>query len=113
MDTRNPAGGRGGPALVAGAPPRVPGRRRLRHSGLGLGGLAERDASPSRRRRATCGSTPAARRCPRRPALNFAAGATRANNAVAALGSAGDLTVYAGQPSGTVHLILDVNGYFE
>jgi hypothetical protein len=41
------------------------------------------------------------------------AGATRANNAIAALGDAGDLTVLASQASGSVHLILDVNGYFE
>jgi len=31
----------------------------------------------------------------------------------AALGTAGDLTALATQASGSVHLILDVNGYFE
>jgi hypothetical protein len=45
--------------------------------------------------------------------LNYHAGQTRANNAVVPLGTAGDITVVSGQPSGTVHFILDINGYFE
>jgi uncharacterized repeat protein (TIGR01451 family) len=44
--------------------------------------------------------------------INWAAGQTRANNAVAALSSNG-LAVRCDQASGTVHLILDVNGYFQ
>jgi hypothetical protein len=44
--------------------------------------------------------------------INYSAGQTRSNNAVVALGS-GDFAVLASQPSGTVHLILDVNGYYE
>jgi Tol biopolymer transport system component len=47
-------------------------------------------------------------------AINFAAGATRANNAVVALGGDGTLAVrpsVAG--SGSVDVILDVSGYFE
>jgi len=45
--------------------------------------------------------------------INFNAGQTRANNALLPLGSAGDLSVRAVMSSGTVHLILDVNGYME
>ncbi|HYT32966.1 MAG TPA: hypothetical protein VEO37_10260, partial [Thermoanaerobaculia bacterium] len=45
--------------------------------------------------------------------LNWNAGQTRANNAVVALGAAADLTVHPDQGSGTVHLIIDVNGYFQ
>jgi hypothetical protein len=30
-----------------------------------------------------------------------------------ALGPAGALTAVSGQPSGVVHLVIDVNGYFE
>jgi hypothetical protein len=45
--------------------------------------------------------------------INYRAGQTRANNAVAGLGAAGDLTVHCDQGAGTAHLILDVNGYFE
>jgi len=45
--------------------------------------------------------------------LNYAAGQTRANNAVLSLSSAGQVAVLAGQAGGTVHVIIDVNGYFE
>ena len=45
--------------------------------------------------------------------LNFAAGQTRANNGIVSLGTAGDLAFFSGQASGSVHVILDVNGYFE
>jgi len=48
--------------------------------------------------------------------INFAAGATRANNAILALAFDGTGTL-AATPSvaggGTVHLILDVSGWFE
>jgi hypothetical protein len=44
--------------------------------------------------------------------LNYSAGQTRANNAVVGLGDTGGLTVHV-EPSGSTHLILDVNGYFE
>jgi hypothetical protein len=45
--------------------------------------------------------------------LNYAAGATRANNAVVGLGTGTALTARANQASGTVHLVVDVNGYFQ
>jgi hypothetical protein len=45
-------------------------------------------------------------------ALNYVAGQTRANNAVAALGVGGQIAVLC-SPSGTTHLIVDVNGYFQ
>jgi hypothetical protein len=45
--------------------------------------------------------------------LNYAAGATRANNGIVGLGTGAALRVRSNQASGTVHLILDVNGYFE
>jgi chitinase len=45
-------------------------------------------------------------------AVNFRAGLTRANNAIVGLGS-GAVTVYAGLPSGLVHVVIDVTGYFE
>lgn len=47
------------------------------------------------------------------PAINYRAGRTRANNAIVFLGPAGYLAVRCGQPSGTLHFIFDVNGYFE
>ena len=45
-------------------------------------------------------------------ALNYSAGQTRGNNAVAGLGAAG-LSIRVVQASGSAHVILDVNGYFE
>jgi len=45
--------------------------------------------------------------------INYQMGQTRANNGVPALGDAGDLAVRCDQASGTVHLIIDVNGYFQ
>jgi len=45
--------------------------------------------------------------------LNFRAGQTRANNAIVKLGPGGVLTFVSGQPTGTVHVIIDVIGYFE
>jgi hypothetical protein len=50
---------------------------------------------------------------PATSSLNFASGQTRANNAVVSLGVDGAMVVYVGQPSGTVHVVLDVNGYFQ
>ena len=44
--------------------------------------------------------------------LNYLGGLTRANNAVAPLNSAGKISVRC-QQSGTAHVILDVNGYFQ
>jgi PKD repeat protein len=45
--------------------------------------------------------------------LNYIAGQTRANNAIAPLGADGSLTAYIRQGAGTAELIIDVNGYFE
>ena len=47
------------------------------------------------------------------PQVSFAAGRTRANNALLALGGSGAVSAQAGMASGTVHLIVDVNGYFD
>ena len=45
--------------------------------------------------------------------VNYAAGQTRGNNALVHLNLAGELAVRCSQASGTVHAIIDVNGYFE
>jgi hypothetical protein len=44
--------------------------------------------------------------------VNYVAGRTRGNNAIVLLGSLADITV-AVSPSGTAHVIVDVNGYME
>ena len=55
---------------------------------------------------------PAGGTVPTTSTINYAAGQTRTNNAVVGLSALGELTVRC-QPSGSTHLILDVNGYFE
>jgi uncharacterized repeat protein (TIGR01451 family) len=51
---------------------------------------------------------------PNASTINYVPGKTRANNAIVKLNGAGAIAAYAGQAAGsTVHLIIDVNGYFE
>jgi hypothetical protein len=46
--------------------------------------------------------------------INYVAGQTRANNATVSLNGSAELAAFVGQPVGTtVHLIIDVNGYFR
>ena len=45
--------------------------------------------------------------------INYLAGSTRANSVVGSLSSTGQIAVRCDQASGSVHLIVDVNGYFE
>jgi hypothetical protein len=49
---------------------------------------------------------------PETSAINFGPGQTRANNALVNLGVGGAIAVQNDAP-GTVHLIVDVNGYFD
>jgi uncharacterized repeat protein (TIGR01451 family) len=57
---------------------------------------------------------PAGQAVPAVSSINYAAGQTRANNAVITLNALGEMAAFVGQPAGTtVHLIIDVNGYFE
>ncbi len=112
VDTRNPTGPYGAPAMAAnterifalggrcGVPTTakavsvnvsvtqasVPGNLRLYAGGTGL---------------------------PNATAINYRANQTRANNASAALGTAGSLAVRCDQTSGNVQVIIDVNGYFQ
>ena len=57
---------------------------------------------------------PANAEIPLTSSINFAAGQTRANNAVVGLAfdGSGGIKVQNGS-GGTVHFILDVNGYFQ
>jgi hypothetical protein len=45
--------------------------------------------------------------------VNFHAGQTRANNGVVMLGANGNVALFPSQSSGTVHVVIDVTGYFE
>jgi hypothetical protein len=112
VDTRQPDGSVGGPALAAGGT-RV----------FGLGGAC--GLPPSARAGAfnvtVTGATsggyltayPTGAAAPLASTINFGAGQTRANNAILSLSPAGNLSVYCGIPSGSVDLVIDVTGYFE
>jgi hypothetical protein len=112
VDTRDPVGPWGGPALSAGV-----GR---------VFTVAGRCFVPASARSVSLNVTvteptaagylslyPGGTALPLVSALNYSPGQTRANNAIAPLGAGGSLAVYCGQSSGTAHVIIDVNGYFE
>lgn len=112
LDTRRANGPLGGPALAAGASRVfvVAGQCGIPASAkavsvnvtvtgaTGVGDLRLRAGGTS----ATLAST-----------INYRAGQTRANNAVVGLGTADDIVVRCVQASGSVHLIVDVTGYFQ
>ncbi|HEX5757880.1 MAG TPA: PQQ-dependent sugar dehydrogenase [Thermoanaerobaculia bacterium] len=112
-DTRNPPGPSGGPALQActsrtfavGGLCGVPAAAKavaLNLTAVGPTGAGHLTAHPA-------GSLP-----PATSTLNFAAGQTRANNAVLALGTNGQIAVLPVVPGGgAVHFVADVVGWFE
>jgi hypothetical protein len=112
VDTRDTVGTYGGPALAAGAPRVFP--------------LAGRCGIPAGARALSVNLTvtqptaagnlrlyPAGLPVPLVSSLNYRPGETRANNAIVAVNGLGELAVYCAQVTGTAHLVLDVNGYFE
>lgn len=111
-DTRGPVGPFGGPALSAGVSraftlagvcgiPASASAVALNLTVTGATALGHLVVYP------TGGSVPLA------STINFGAGRTRANNAIVPLGAGGAISTISGQPSGTVHVIIDVNGYFR
>jgi hypothetical protein len=57
---------------------------------------------------------PANQAVPTTSSLNYAAKQTRANNAIIQMNPSGEIKTFIAQPaSTTIHLIIDVNGYFE
>ncbi len=112
VDTRKPAGSYGGPALPANASHTfrlagqcgvVPGARTVavNVTVVGPGGAGDLRFYPAG------GSLTSA------SVINFRAGQTRANNAVLALNSTGDVTVRYDAAAGAVHILIDVLGYYE
>ncbi len=111
FDTRNPTGPYGGPALAANSD------RTLTVAGrCGVPAGAESVVLNVTVTQATAGGDlrvyPGGS-APTASAINYAAGKTRANNGSYALSTAGDLVLHCDQASGSVHVILDVAGYFE
>jgi hypothetical protein len=113
VDTRDPAGPYGGPALGGGSV------RSFVLAGLcGVPSTAKSLAVNLTVTQPTSGghitAFAAGGSVPSTSTLNFSAGQTRANNAVLGLSPAGGVSVSTVLSSGgTVHLIVDVNGYFE
>jgi hypothetical protein len=112
VDTRGAAGAYGAPPLSANAERTfvaqgqcgIPSTARAISANLTVTGpTADGDL------RIYTSGTPA----PLASALNYRAGQTRGNNAEVTLGADGGFTVFTEQGSGTVHLIVDVNGYFQ
>src|SRR5438105_3635166 len=111
-DTRGPSGPYGGPALVANAD------RSLvvaGHSGIPAGPVpvAFNFTVTQPTGLGDLRAVPAGSALPLISTLNWRPGQTRANNAIVPLGPAGDILVHVDQASGTVHFIIDVNGYFQ
>jgi hypothetical protein len=50
---------------------------------------------------------------PEASAISYGAGTTRGSGTIAGLSDSGELAIHCAQPSGTAHVIVDVNGYFE
>jgi hypothetical protein len=114
LDTRNPYGPYGGPALPPG------GQRVVAAAGqcgipatakaLSVNVTVVAPPGAGHLRFFPGNATP-----PGTSSINFGAGQTRANNAVLMLASSGSgtLAVLNNTAAGTVHLIVDVNGYFQ
>jgi hypothetical protein len=112
VDTRRSTGDLGGPALVAGedrtftlvGPCAVPPEARA---------LSVNVTVTAATARGNLRLYPAGIARPPVSTVNYSAGQTRANNAIVGLSLDGRLIVYCAQASGTVHFVLDVNGYFR
>jgi hypothetical protein len=112
VDTRNPMGPYGGPAIAAG-PDRafvLAGRCGIPVTARAVSiNVTVTQPTASGDLRLYPGGSP----LPLVSTINYRAGQTRANDAVASLGASGDLAVHCDQMSGTVELIIDVNGYLK
>jgi hypothetical protein len=112
VDTRLASGPRGGPALAAGSERTFPltGVCGVPASARALAiNVTVTGATSPGNLAIRAGGTPAGNTS----TLNYSAGQTRGNNAFVSLSASGEVIVRANQLSGTVHVVLDVNGYME
>ena len=112
LDTRQSAGPQGGPSLAAGATRTV--------TVAGTCGVPSGAVAVAANVAVTQSGNPGnltlfagGTALPPTSTINFAAGQTRANNAILPLGSLGDLSIFCAIPSGVTDAILDVTGYFQ
>ena len=110
VDTRNPTGPAGGPALAAHS-------RRVFPIALACGVPATARAIASNLTVTGGNDFGYVVLSPGEPpptsTINYRPGQTRANNAMTGVNAVGSVTAGSGQISGSVHVIIDVNGYFE
>ncbi len=112
LDTRDPTGAHGGPALEAGQVRVFPvsGRCGIPATARVVSvNLTVTEPTKGGHLTVYRGDGPASSTS----SINYSAGQTRANNAVLPLSGAGEMAVQCGQADGSAHFILDVNGYFE
>jgi hypothetical protein len=112
VDTRQPASPFGGPALAAGATRvfALAGACNTSPTAVALAlNLTVTQPTAAGHLRLFPAGTP----LPNSSTLSYALGKTRANSAIIATGTAGGLAVYNGQATGSAHVIIDVNGYFD
>jgi hypothetical protein len=112
VDTRNPSGSFGGPALSAGTD------RAFAIAGqCGIPSTARSVSANVTVTQATAGGDlrlyAAGGMLPPATSINYRAGQNRANNTTILLGAGGASAVHSDQASGTVQVIIDVNGYFQ
>jgi hypothetical protein len=112
VDTRNAPGPYGGPALTANSDRTfvLAGRCGIPTSARAVSGnitVVQSTAAGDLR------VYPAGSGLANASAINYRAGQARANNATAQLGTGGAAVVRCDQPSGNVHVIIDVNGYYQ
>jgi glucose/arabinose dehydrogenase len=112
VDTRDPVGPWGGPALAAGTD-----RVFVVGGRCGVSTGARAVAANLTATLATGTGNlivfPQGGPPPPTSALNFRSGQTRANSAVLMLGPGGDVVVRCSMPAGSVDLVLDVTGWFQ
>jgi uncharacterized repeat protein (TIGR01451 family) len=112
LDTRNPNGAYGGPALAALAARTVvaAGQCGIPADAMALSYniTVTQGTIGGDLRIYQAGITP-----PVVSTINYGTNQTRANNGLVLLGASGDFEVKSDQPTGTVHVIIDVNGYFR
>jgi hypothetical protein len=111
LDTRDPAGPWGGPALAASATRvfTIAGRCNVPPTAksISVNVTVTQPTAPGHLILFPGGTPPGV------SMINFQPGQTRANNAIVPLSASGTLSVADGQSTGTTHFILDVNGYFQ
>jgi hypothetical protein len=111
-DTRNPDGPSGGPALSANAFRTFPVANicqipaSARAVAINVGIVSATDIGDLR-------VYPAGDALPPTSTINFSAGNVRANNAIIALGTGGQIAVQCDMPSGSTNFFFDVFGYFQ